>query len=339
MTKFKYFLAMTLSFAAVASLVLGPSMEQVIAQDAASAVPGTVGSAPSAQVSSPSILKRFVSFPNAEFVQAGIGLRDVGSGTISVHAPTGAGVSAGLVAAYLYWSVIDTGTSTKPTHSQISTISFNGQVINGTRVGTDISPCWATPSNIYIYRAVVTGILGTRGGQLDDQYVSIVSAQTGGASPFDVPAVVPMAESAHLIVVYRSSSTTSTVQIFDGAGATSGLTFSGGVVATTVPLPAYVAGKQAAVGYALADGQHNSLFPKSAAWNTPTITSTTLLSGEAFGNDPSITSKASLRGSLSDTPQFDLSSHGLISVGDTSGTLTWNFNSDCLTTVAVTTED
>ena len=320
-----------------------PTDEQVVPTSTTQPIPGTSNSAPSTQVSvlQPN-LKLFKTFTNAEFVQAGVGLRDVGSGTISVHTPTGINSAATLTAAYLYWAILDTGTSLKPTHSQIATISFNGQMLNGTRIGTDVSPCWGT-NNIYIYRAIVTSNLNVRGGQLDDQYVSVTSNQQGGASPWDVlPVAIPAAESAHLVVVYHNAATTSTVQIFDPLGAISGLTDTIGTVNSfTVPLPAYVAGKQAAVGYAVADGQHFSGTPltKSVTWSTPTKAATTLLSGEAFGNDPALATKASLRGSLSDTPQFDISGHGLISAGDTSGTLALNFAGDCLTTVEITVED
>ena len=317
-----------------------PSIEQVIAQETTQSIPGTSNSPPSAQVTAlQDSLKLFKSFPHAEFVQAGVGLRDVGSGTISVHTPTGINSGATLTAAYLYWAIIDNGTLTKPAHS-LGTISFNGQMLNGTRVGSDLSPCWGA-NNIYIYRALVTNNLNVRGGQLDDQYVSVLSNQQGGASPWDVlPTALPAAESAHLIVVYSNGQSTSTVQIFDPAGATSGLT-SSSVATFTAPLPAYVVGKHAAVGYAWADGQHFSgiSLSRGVTWNTPTVPTTALLTGEVFGNDPSITSEASLRGSLSDTPQFDISGHGLISAGDTSGTLTWNFAGDCLTAVEVTTQD
>lgn len=99
-------------------------------------------------------------FNNASFVQAGIGLRNVGSGTISIHTP----YKASILKAYLYWTVIDT----KPSNE----IFLNGQKIFGELIAADKS-CWNPLDKIFIFRSDVTENLLARSGLIDDQYISI----------------------------------------------------------------------------------------------------------------------------------------------------------------------
>jgi len=296
---------------------------------------GTVGTSqnPSAQIAGgDAALRQSFSFSHSTFVQAGVGLRNVGSGTISVHIPTG----AVLTKALLYWTFLDSGTATAPATSNLATAYFNGEKITGSRIATGASPCWSDP-NIYVYRADVTSTLVRRGGPISDQYVSVTSAIVNATSPWPSFAPIQQAESAHLIVVYKDPSepTSSTTRIFDATGSPGTITFSGTTTFTAPFAAAHVGGDIARVGYALADGQSvgnpqpNS---KSFAWtSSPSAATTTLNAGEMYGKDPSITSKAAFQGSLSDTEEYDVTSN--TSGGDTSGVLTWNFGVDCLTTV------
>jgi len=321
----KIAIAAALLGAVVLSMIVPPS---VLANDQ---TPGTSGGT-AKTVSSPATLNPAPSFTfaNSAFVQAGVGLRNAGNGTISVHSPGGV-----VQKALLYWTEIDTGTLTTPTHPIIDkTATFNGLTVTGTLIGSDISPCWT--GNIYIYRADVTGKL-TNG---EFQKITLASARKGGISPWDASSVLPMVDSAHLIIVYKTASTTSTVQVFDASG-TTGNTIGGGSTSFVATFPAY-ASHPASVGYAVADGQlfGSNGVDKDFKWQTNSQGSPTILAmGQIYGRDPSPTSLASVRGSLSDTQQYDLSSFfSYINAGDTSATLTWDFGGDCLTTVAVTTQ-
>ena len=96
-------LTTTILAAVVLSMLVPPS---VLAQST-SAIGGTVASK-GPLVAKPSVLSLAPSFiiPNAQFVQAGVGLRNVGHGEIAVHAPTGTTAAK----AMLYWTIIASGT-------------------------------------------------------------------------------------------------------------------------------------------------------------------------------------------------------------------------------------
>lgn len=323
------------------SLTLGPGFyanaEQLISpisQDDNSAVGQAPDSANSgyttkkttAQIPVTPTLSPSLTVKNASFVQAGIGLRNVGSGTISVHVPTG----ASMVNAILYYTIIDTGTPTAPTTSSDNTIFFNGEKITGKLIGSDASPCWG--GNIYVYKADVTSNLVRRGGPIGDQYISTNSRIVNAVSPW-TSAATPQAESAHLVIIYRESTPIqANVNIYDAAGTPGTLSIIGGPASFTAAFGhPHIGGAPATIGYGLADGQFFGVpepSGKSFSWD-----STALATGGIYGRDPSLTSLSSVRGTLSDTTQFDVT--GLTAGGTTSGTFDWNFAGDCLTTVYV----
>lgn len=318
---------------AVLSLLITPSMfSQATASDI-----GGVSSTPSitpkntcdsANCTGPSPV---YTFRNAEVVQAGAGLRNAGQGIISLHVPTG----STLVKAILYWTILDNASKTGgPAHPFADQhASLNGHSITGTSIGSDVSPCWA-PTNVFVYRADVTSLVSPLG-------INAITTATGvmnATSPWSLGTVLPTAESAHLIIVYSFPNSASTVQIFDDSNMATPFTFRGGSASVTLPIPSY-AGAPAYVGYAFADGQlfgANDI-TKSFTWQTNSqVSPTTLAMGQIFGRDPSITSQASARGSLSDTTQYDLT--GFVNTADTSATLGFTFGNDCLTQVAYTTQ-
>src|SRR6188472_2375086 len=87
----------------ILSLIAVIQSPSVNAQNAGSKtnVPGTVPTIPkSTALSGSPNLEPFANFTKASFVQAGIGLRNVGSGHISLHVPA----DAYILKAYLYWA-------------------------------------------------------------------------------------------------------------------------------------------------------------------------------------------------------------------------------------------
>jgi hypothetical protein len=300
----------------ILSLIAVIQSPSVNAQNAGSKtnVPGTVPTVPkSTALSSPPNLEPFANFTKASFVQAGIGLRNVGSGHISLDIPA----NAVILKAYLYWAHLGL-----PSNK----IYLDGEQITGDLIASDRDPCWAQ-GKIFVHSADVTSTLLRRGGPVGDQYISVESGDVTSKSPWDSTPSRPVAESAHLLIVYRDSVSSGNVIIYQANG--SPITFLGGTTSFTANFLPH-ASNQAFVGYALADGQiFGSPQSKSFGWSTNT--STTLANGQIYGRDPSITSKASVRGSLSDTQAYDVSD--ITPSGTTSAHLRWNFSGDCVTIV------
>ncbi len=68
-----------------------------------------------------------------DYVAAGVGMRNVGGGTISIALPAGSTIER----AFLYWSIVRTPAGVAP-----NTGTLNGAPIAGALVGTSGSPCW-----------------------------------------------------------------------------------------------------------------------------------------------------------------------------------------------------
>jgi hypothetical protein len=293
---------------------------------------GVAKTTPSTQTVGASLVP-FFTLADGSFEQAGVGLRNVGSGTISVHFPS---TTATLKKAFLYWTMLDDGTDAAPATATLDKIYLNGELITGKLIASSFSPCWAS-GHIYVYRADVTSDMLRRGGPVGDQYISVRSSIETAKSPWEGVAT-QQAESAHLILLYQDSAvpTTSDVTIYEASGLPGAITFVGGTASFTAAFAAaHGAGTDASVGYALADGQSFGVpqpNSKSFTWTSnPSGATTVLNAGEVYGKDPSITSKASYRGSLSDTEQYAVTANTV--GGDVSGTLTWDFDGDCLSTV------
>jgi hypothetical protein len=126
-------------------------------------VPGTKGfcssknSSELSKISSSTVenlaLTQFITIVNTDFVSAGVGgLRDVGSGIISLS-----GLSGTVTTAYLYWhgvtnSLTDAGNS----------ILVNGSPVTGTNIGYSGPNCWGY-ENSQAYRADVTSLVQSIG--------------------------------------------------------------------------------------------------------------------------------------------------------------------------------
>jgi hypothetical protein len=305
-----------ITFILVLSLIAAVQTPSVNAQNTKSKT-NVLGVAPQSAAlleQKPPNLKPSANFTKASFVQAGIGLRNVGSGHITLDVPT----SATILKAYLYWTHLGL-----PSNK----IYLDGEQITGNLIASDQDPCWGQ-GKIFVHSADVTNTLLRRGGPIGDQYISVESGDVTSRSPWDSTPSRPVAESAHLLIVYRDISVPSgNVIIYQANG--SPITFLGGTTSFTANFPPHTS-NQAYVGYALADGQiFGAQQPKSFVWTTNTPT--TLASGQIYGRDPSITSKASVRGSLSDTQAYDVS--GNTPSGISSAHLGWNFSSDCLTII------
>jgi pimeloyl-ACP methyl ester carboxylesterase len=131
---------------------------------------------------------------NGDYVVAGVGLRGTGRGTISMR-----GVLSGskVAAAYLYWETLGNGQNG----------TFNNKSVQGVRLGTVTSPCWAPPF-IDAYRADVSSLLNVGGN--GDYFVTF--PDSGNFS------VAPSTEGATLVIVYtRADLPSRGIVLYDGA--------------------------------------------------------------------------------------------------------------------------
>jgi hypothetical protein len=137
------------------------------------------------------------AFANAGYAAAGVGLRDQGSGTITIGGiPGGANWIA---RAYLFWAIIndvDPG----------GAMTINGHGVVGSLNGTDVSPCWPPPT-IYTYSANVTPFVTGNGTYTLSGYPT---GLTGGQDPFVNPDAKPLIEGASLVVFYGQALATGT---------------------------------------------------------------------------------------------------------------------------------
>jgi Protein of unknown function (DUF3344) len=142
------------------------------------------------------------------YVSAGVGLRNLGHGTITI---TGIPAHATVAAAYLLWDILGNGTT--PSFAQGT---FHGHAIQGTQWASGGQPCWypAADAN-YSYEADVTSLVKGNG---DYGLSGFVSGKRNGADPFTTTAVAPLIDGASLVVVYQLASMPQVaVQIDEGA--------------------------------------------------------------------------------------------------------------------------
>ena len=241
---------------------------------------------------------------NGGYVAAGVGLRNLGYGTATI---SGIPLGSTVAGAYLFWDELASSSL------NLAQGVFNGVNITGTAVGSDVSPCWPAPNN-YGYAADVTGEVNGNGSYSLSGFASGV---TNGEDPWGVGTPAPNAEGATLVVVYRNSSSPSTViQLYGGAAETSGSvinqTLNGfGAVGST---------PSAKTTFIVADGQDA---PDAGA----TFNGNSLSGSEFQGSDPQAVATYS-HGNLWDTKTYDVSS--LISAGATSAAATIQGTGDCL---------
>lgn len=242
------------------------------------------------------------------YVSAGVGLRDLGHGRITITSiPSGSTV----VAAFLLWDVLDNTDRADDARGEL-----NGTPFIGTMIGTGLAPCWPANNN-YAFDADVTKLVAHGNGGYT--LTGMPSSLTDGEDPWSAGAVPPMAEGASLVVVYKNAS--------------SPLTYVGlSVGGTETPDNEYVltanfSGFDAASStsadkttFIVADGQ-------SAADGPATFNGTDLVPGDFQGLDPQAVPPYS-NGDLWDTSTYNVGS--LIAPGSTTANATMTGTDDCL---------
>jgi hypothetical protein len=237
------------------------------------------------------------------YTAAGIGMRNLGSGTIAI-----AGIPAGATvkSATLLWDIL--ADSAGPSFAQGT---LDGKAFTGTQWASGASPCWPTGSN-FSYEADVTSLVTGNGSY---ELAGFATGQSDGADPWTSGSTAPMDEGASLVVVYQLASMPEvTVQIAEGATETAGSTASATLDGFTVGAKA-----SATTTYIVADGQMPG--------NTASFDGTTLPGVSFPGNDPQAVPHYS-QGNLWDTVTTDVSSY--LSPGDTSATIGVTGGDDCL---------
>lgn len=233
------------------------------------------------------VLRMFVE---GDYVAAGAGLRDSASGTITISLPAGAVVQKAL----LYWSIMED--SNTPS-TDLYDVTFNGNAVTGTLVGTAGDPCW-DPNFIHNFVADVTG-LETDGGN------SVTLAST--------PAGI-LREGAALIVIFDNPATPGVyreVIIQQGA-----ITFAGSPTESTTISVSNAAGTSAKTTFIVADGQDNA---------SPT----------SISDDSGVIDAAALVGDTPPTNNYwDTDTYTVTDLSDDSVTLGILSSNDCLTWVA-----
>lgn len=286
----------------------------------ASGTPGTVGSAPGgtstggvehasalasrADPTSGSLSLIASQSIHGGYVSAGVGLRNLGFGSITVG---GIPVGSSVVAAYLVWDILDNSDESSLAEGQL-----DGTPIVGSPMGSGASPCWPTNAN-YSFYADVTSLVGGNGSYTLSGFAS---GGTDGSDPWSFGSPAPEAEGASLVVFYENPSSPETVlQLYGGADETqsgnlltadlSGFTVSGTPAASTT--------------YIVADGQgagSEALFDESP-----------LAGSEFLGAAPQAAPTYTF-GNLWDDSTFDVSSS--LTPGDTSETAGVEGFDDCL---------
>jgi len=154
------------------------------------------------------------------YVAQGVGMRNRGSGTISIEAiPPGSTV----VSALLYWAVI--GPRYMPGYYYNKGM-FNNHSIKGALLGTGDNPCWETEDSaswrIWSYRANVKRYIN-KGGNGTYQLSGFASGYTDDSDPYTYIAP-PLLEGATLVIVYKNANMPLTrIQIYNGAATSLGL--------------------------------------------------------------------------------------------------------------------
>ncbi len=148
-------------------------------------------------------------FVKGDYIAAGVGVRGVGSGTISISG-VGLPADADVVAAYLYWeTLVDANTSG-------AAATIRGKQITGTPIAGVTVPRWAGFTQAVVYRADVFAYL-----TFD---ANTFKATPAGDYPVTFPdshalTTAPSTEGATLVLVYRSldpSAAYRSVVIYDG---------------------------------------------------------------------------------------------------------------------------
>jgi hypothetical protein len=228
-----------------------------------------------------------------DYVAAGVGMRNVGSGTIDLSIPAG----ATLRKAYLFWAIIWDGTAPAVTGE------LNSMPISGALLGSSGSPCWGgTAINFY-------------GADVTSEAVSGVNSLSGfpsGLTDNSAPignAVFPLLEGATLVLVFNHPLWDyNTISIYTGANTFSlepSVTYNvGSYTGRTAGNPADQVAQHT---YVMADGQARFLGDGTAFNGTPTSGPTTAVkTADAFDGADGIVAISATDG-LWDTHTLDVS--------------------------------
>ncbi len=131
-----------------------------------------------------------------DYVAAGVGMRNIGGGTINIALPAGSTI----VQAFLYWAIIR-----PPGAPAANTGTLNGFGVTGALVGTSGDPCWPSFSAgnfIDVYVDDVTGI-ALNGANILTGFPSFLF---GNQPPQSAPAAFPLLEGASLVVIFSNPS-------------------------------------------------------------------------------------------------------------------------------------
>jgi hypothetical protein len=257
-----------------------------------------------------------------DYVAAGVGMRNVGGGTISIALPAGSTIER----AFLYWSLVRPAGPAAP-----NTGTLNGTAIVGTAIGTSGSPCWiAGDALIDNYRADVTAIA------VDG--VNTLTAFPSGATDNSHPTTnttPPLLEGATLVVVFENAGYDfNTVVVRNGAQ-----TFAGQSVATPFGMftaaPGNATDQAAQTTYVVADGQANAPSDR-ASFNGTFVAGpgTAVKTVDAFNGADGIVPVSASHG-LWDTLNLDVSTFFPPGVATAATTdVDASLSADCLTYVA-----
>lgn len=261
---------------------------------------------------------------NGDYTAKGIGMRNIGSGTIDLTGEIPAGST--IEKAFLYWGVIPVGTDPADPNGRI-----NGNLITGQIIASPFQPCWQG-EHIDNFRADVTQFVST--GTNIYNLTEFPSGRTDGGNPSSDPIVSPLQEGATLVVIFRNNSLPSkTIIINDG-----GITVPNETIPSTTTfnnLPPLSSPISAKTTYIVADGQ--ARFPgDKAIFNNIDVAGpgTAIRPDDAFDGSDGKNLPNHADDGLWDTLTIDVSS--LINNGDTEATaaILSGIGGDCLTYIA-----
>jgi hypothetical protein len=249
-----------LAAVAVGAVLLAPG--GLHAQERTQAVPaetarnyGTINSPVSTDIGGKSVaptaaISAVETYKSAQYSSGGVGLRNLGTGTLHIS-----GVVTPVKAAFLYWAVITNGAAPAAAKSAKLTQTFpagKSETVTGTLLGTGASPCW--PGNtISVFRATVPVGDVSGNGSYQVAFASGASGSVKGQDPW-LADTLPLLEGASLVVV---GSGTGTVYVFDNglAGKTFGNHTNPETFSYTLSLPTATNGGQVLFESIGADGQ------------------------------------------------------------------------------------
>jgi hypothetical protein len=190
-----------------------------------------------------------------DYVAAGVGMRNIGSGDINITLPPGSTIHKAL----LYWAVImpitvDGEPQKDNFINNVAPPKLNGTPITSTHIGTAGVPCWIGDVTV-AFRADVTNIAVDGVNTLTD----FPSGRTDNSHPGSDPLILPLLEGATLVVVFTNPNyDLNTVVVRDGAVTFSGPPFIFNDLGNyTAVVGSNPADQIAATTYIMADGQAN----------------------------------------------------------------------------------